>query len=125
MSEVRKQTLWTAAFILTVAVCILCDAWGHRDDPNPQPISWWTIAAGFLTLFGGAAFVVLDCDRLGRQVGAWIPLTLLFGPGAVCVYLASVYKDRSLFMIPLVVLVYGGVWVGLPIGMDQLLRTWS
>jgi len=84
-------------------------------------VSW----VGFtLIAFGNATRISLDRKRRGRPVGAWRFAAIFLGPVVICLCVILEYRERSIFLLPIVVAVYGATIILRGIAVVLLQRAW-
>jgi len=76
-------------------------------------------------MFGNALWITMDRRRRGFEVGSWRFATIFLGPAVICVYIILEYKERSLFLLPLVVLTYAVAFVSPAFAVALLRQAWG
>src|SRR2546425_817204 len=97
---IQRVIIW-AWVVLMAAVIILGLPANDRGKPRP-----FDLLGAFFSAIAHASWITLDCQRHGRPVGPWRWGAILIGPLAIWMYLAVAYGRRSLYLIPISVLVY-------------------
>ena len=77
-----------------------------QDAYREQGQTLWTIAAGITLVLAQGLWITMDRRRQGKEVGWWRFGALFLGPLVVWIYLIVQYRIRSLYLIPLSVLIY-------------------
>ncbi len=105
---------WIVIVVSVLAISALLIADVQDQASRGQGRSSAGCVGAVLAAAAHAAWISLDRARHGRKAGAWRFFAILFGPLAIWVYLAWQYGLRSMYLIPLSMLIYATV-LGVPV----------
>src|SRR5438477_2534357 len=97
-----------SALIIT---CLTIDLLTFPKDMSEGKKTPMVFVAAILAWIGQGLWITMDRKRRGLEVGMWRFGAICIGPFIIPLYLATEYKLRALYLIPLAALIYGNLAV--------------